>query len=210
VYNQPVAESALVACPHCDLLQRLPNLTAGAVARCPRCDAELWRPRADSLNRTLALTLAALVLYVVANSFPMLGLTAVGHQASTTVFGGARQLWTDGREIVAGLVLFTAVVAPGLQIALLLAIVTGAHRARVPNWVALLLRCQPTARTWSMIEVMLLGVLVALIKIAELATVVPGTALFALGALVFVFAAIQSTFDPREVWDRIEWSERPS
>jgi len=57
-----------------------------------------------------------------------------------------------------------------------------------------------------MIEVMLLGVLVALIKIAELATVIPGTALFALGALVFLFAAIQANFDPREVWDRIEWA----
>jgi paraquat-inducible protein A len=210
VFSQAVDDPALVACPHCDLLQRLPDLPVGAVARCPRCDAELWRPRADSLNRTFALTLAALALYIVANSFPMLGLTAVGHQASTTVFGGARQLWSDGREIVAGLVLFTAVVAPGLQIAFLLAIAIGAHRPRVPKWVGLLLRYQPTTRTWSMIEVMLLGVLVALIKIAELATVVPGIALFALGALVFVFAGIQSSFDPREVWDRIEWSEPPS
>jgi paraquat-inducible protein A len=58
-----------------------------------------------------------------------------------------------------------------------------------------------------MIEVMLLGVLVALIKIAELATVIPGLALFALGALVFVLAAMQASFDPREVWDRIEWAE---
>ena len=174
--------------------------------RCPRCDAELWRPRTDSLDRTLALTLAALVLYAIANSFPMLGLNAVGHEASTTVLGGARQLWTDGRMLVAGLVLFTAVLAPGLQIGLLLTIAIAARRERVPRWVGWLLRYHPTARTWSMIEVMLLGVLVALIKIAELATVVPGVALFALGGLVFVFAGIQSSFDPREVWERIEWS----
>jgi paraquat-inducible protein A len=58
-----------------------------------------------------------------------------------------------------------------------------------------------------MIEVMLLGVLVALIKIAELATVIPGVALFVLGALVFLLAGIQASFDPREVWDRIEWAE---
>lgn len=210
MFSQAVADPTLVACPHCDLLQRLPSLAPGTVARCPRCDAELGRARADSLNRTLALTVAALVLYVIANTFPMLGLTAVGHQASTTVFGGAHQLWVDGRTTVAGLVLFTAVLAPGLQIALLLAIVLGAHRPKVPKWVGALLRAHPTARTWSMIEVMLLGVLVALIKIAELATVIPGTALFALGALVFVFAAIQSSFDPREVWERIEWSETAS
>jgi paraquat-inducible protein A len=58
-----------------------------------------------------------------------------------------------------------------------------------------------------MIEVMLLGVLVALIKIADYATVIPGTALFVLGALVFVLAAMQSSFDPREIWSRIEWAD---
>ena len=207
MYNRPVDDAALIACPHCDLLQRLPALAPGASARCPRCDLELWRHRKDSLNRTLALTCAAVVLYLIANSFPMLGLTAVGHEASTTVLGGAQQLWKDGREIVAGLVLFTAVIAPGLQIALVLAIVLGAHRERVPKWVGTLLRHHPATRTWSMVEVMLLGVLVALIKIAELATVIPGIALFALGGLVFLFAAIQASFDPRDVWDRIEWSE---
>jgi paraquat-inducible protein A len=59
VYNQPLADTSLVACLHCDLLQRLPDLAPGASARCPRCDKELWRRREDSLDRTLALTLAA-------------------------------------------------------------------------------------------------------------------------------------------------------
>ena len=54
---------------------------------------------------------------------------------------------------------------------------------------------------------MLLGVLVALIKIAELATVIPGLALFALGTLVFIIAAMEASFDPREVWDRVAWAE---
>ena len=125
MYNQPLPDAALVACPDCDLLQRLPDLVPGASARCPRCDRELWRRREDSLQRTLALALAAAALYVVANTVPMLGLTAVGHQASTTVLGGAEQLWRDGRETVAGLVLFTAVVAPALQIGFMLLIVVG-------------------------------------------------------------------------------------
>jgi paraquat-inducible protein A len=207
MHNQALSDAAIVACPHCDLLQRLPELALGASARCPRCDKELWRRREDSLNRTLALTLAAVVLYVVANSVPMLGLTVAGHQASTTVFGGAVQLWRDGEEIVAVLVLFAAVIAPALQIGFMLAIVLGARREHPRRWVGTLLGHHPTTRTWSMIEVMLLGVLVALIKIAELATVIPGVALFVLGALVFLFAGIQASFDPREVWDRIEWAE---
>jgi paraquat-inducible protein A len=192
---------------HCDLLQRLPDLAPGASARCPRCDKELWRRREDSLNRTLALTLAAAMLYVVANSVPMLGLTIVGRAASTTVIGGAEHLWENGQQIVGVLVLFTAVIAPALQIGLMLAIVLGAFRERPPRWVGTLLRHHPTSKIWSMIEVMMLGVLVALVKIADYATVIPGVALFMLGALVFILAGMQTSFDPREVWERIEWAE---
>lgn len=206
-HNQPLTDASLVACPHCDLLQRLPQVAVGASVRCPRCNKELWRRREDSLNRTFALTVAALVLYVVANTVPMLGLTAVGHQAFTTVFGGALQLWRDEQQIVAVLVLFAAVISPALQIAFLLLIMVGSRRERAPAWVGTLLRHVPATRTWSMIEVMLLGVLVALTKIADYATVIPGVALFAVGGLVFLFAAMQSSFDPREVWDKVEWAE---
>src|SRR5579864_9838512 len=187
-------------------MQRLPDLAPGASARCPRCDKELWRRREDSLNRTLALTLGAAMLYIVANSVPMLGLTIVGCDASTTVIGGAQHLWDNGQEIVAILVLLTAVVAPALQIGLMLAIVLGARREHPSRWVGMLLRHHPVSRIWSMIEVMMLGVLVALVKIADYATVIPGLALFLLGVLVFLLAAMQANFDPKEVWERIEWA----
>ena len=206
-YNHPLSDGSLIGCPDCDLVQYLPDLAPGASARCPRCDVELWRRREDSLDRTLALTIAAAVLLVVANSVPMLGLTAVGRAAFTTVFGGAVQLWNDGRESVAALVLFTAVLAPALQVGFMLAIVLGARRERPRRWVGTLLRHHPTTCTWSMIEVMMLGVLVALIKIADYAKVIPGVALFVLGALVFLIAAMLSNFDPREVWERVEWAE---
>src|SRR5271169_7087322 len=207
MYNQPLPDASLIGCPHCDLLQRLPELAPGASARCPRCNKELWRRREDSLNRTLALTVGAALLYVVANSVPMLGLTIVGREASTTVIGGAEHLWSNGQQLVAVLVLLTAVIAPALQIGMMLAIVLGAHREHPPRWVGTLLRHHPTTRTWSMIEVMMLGVLVALVKIADYATVIPGVALFVLGALVFVLAAMQSSFDAREVWEKIKWAD---
>jgi paraquat-inducible protein A len=206
VYNQAVADASLIACQHCDLLQRLPDLAPGASARCPRCNKELWRRREDSLNRTLALTLAAAVLYVVANSAPMLGLTIVGRDASTTVIGGAQHLWDNGQRIVGVLVFFTAVIAPALQIGLMLVIVLGAMRERAPRWVGGLLRHHPTTRIWSMIEVMMVGVLVALVKIADYATVIPGVALFVLWVLVFLLAAMSASFDSREVWEKIEWA----
>ncbi len=207
MYNKPLSDASLIACPHCDLLQRLPEIEPGESARCPRCNKELWRRKKDSLQRPLALTIAAALLYVVANTVPMLGLTVVGREAFTTVFGGARHLWNAGWESVAVLVLFTAVVAPGLQIGLMLAILLGARQERPPRWVGRLLKYYQLVSTWSMIEVMILGVLVALIKIAELAKVIPGLALFVLGVLVFLIAAIEASFDPRTVWERVAWAE---
>ena len=203
----PWLDDTVVACLDCDLLQRIPEVPVGASVRCPRCDKELWRHKPDSLNRTFALTLGALALYIIANAVPMLGLHAVGREAFTTVIGGAEQLWRDGDQLVAVLVLFAAVLAPALQIAFLLLIVIGCRRERPPFWVGIFLRHLHLTRTWSMIEVMLLGVLVSLTKIAEYATIIMGEAFFALFALVVLLAAIQTCFDPREVWQRIEWAE---
>jgi paraquat-inducible protein A len=204
--NQAVTDRRLAACPSCDLVQRLPELTVGQSARCPRCGTELWRRREDSLNRTLALAVAAAILWVIANTMPMLGLTVVGKQCFTTVFGGSELLWEHGQQIVAILIFFAAVLAPALQISLILLVLLGARCEVPPFWVGPLLRHIPFTRLWSMIEVMLLGVFVALTKIAEYATPVLGHALFALGGLVVLFAAMQSIFDPREIWERVQWA----
>ena len=206
VVNQALVDAALVACPNCDLLQRLPAIAPGESARCPRCGTELWRRREDSLNRTLALAVAAAVLYFIANTVPMLGLTIVGRESFTTVVGGAELLWKHDQQIVSVLVFFAAVLAPALQIGAVLAVTLGVRLKRPPAWIGTILRHHPFTRTWSMIEVMLLGILVALTKIAELATVIPGEALFALGGLIVVLAAMQSSFDAREVWQRVEWA----
>ena len=206
-FNRPADDPSLVACAHCDLLQRLPEIEPGASARCPRCNRELWRRREDSINRTLALAVAAAILYLVANCVPMLGLTIVGRDASTTVIGGAEHLWQNGQKIVGALVFLTAVLAPFLQITLTLAILAGLSRDPAPRWVGVLLRHQPTTRIWSMIEVMMVGVLVALVKIADYATVIPGVALFALGLLIFLLAGMQASFDTRLFWQRVRWAD---
>ncbi|MCK6555743.1 paraquat-inducible protein A [Candidatus Binatia bacterium] len=206
-FNAPGPDAGIVACPHCDLLQGYPSLTAWASVRCPRCYGEIGRHRPDAFVRMLALALAASVLYVVANATPMLGLSAAGRAASTTVIGGVHHLWNSGEAAVAVLVLWTAVVAPALQIGFALAIVLGVRWTRPPRWVGILMRYHRLTVTWSMIEVMLLGVLVALIKIADYAAVIPGAALYFLGALVFVLAAMQANVDRQQVWRRVVWAE---
>jgi paraquat-inducible protein A len=196
-----------VACPACDLLQRIPPLPHGGKASCPRCGQTLATRRPDPLERPLALTLAAIVALLVANLSPLMGLSAVGRQASTTIVGGTIEMWTQGRELTAVIVAFCVIVAPATYLLFMLTVLLAARRPPAPHWVAELLRWAEFMVPWSMNEVMLLGILVALIKIAELATVAPGIGMYAVGALILLLPAIMVTFDPREVWERVEWAD---
>lgn len=196
-----------VACPDCDLLQQVPPLEPGAKARCARCGCELARRPADPLDRPFALTLAAAIAFVVANTMPIMGISAAGRHASTTILGGAYQMWMAGEQITAAIVAFCVVFAPGLYLLLVLVVLVAVRRPPAPYWVGELLRWGLHMQPWSMYEVMLLGVLVALIKIAELASVAVGVGMYALGGLVALFPAIIVNFDSREVWRRVQWVE---
>lgn len=197
----------LIACPDCDLLQRVPVLAPGESAHCPRCGNLMRSSRPDSLNRTLALTAAAAVALLVANAVPMLGLTAAGREASTTVLGGVQVMWQQGQPVVSVIMLFAAVIAPALDIASMLTILLAVRRPPAPRWVSALLRLCQIIRPWRMVEVMMLGILVSLIKISELATVITGIAMWAVAALIVLLAAMSSSFDPEEVWLRVEWMQ---
>jgi paraquat-inducible protein A len=196
-----------IACPDCDLLQGLPELPPGGKARCPRCGWTVATRAADPIDRPLALTLTALIALIVANAAPLMRLSAVGRHASTTIVGGAYEMWLQGQEVTAVIVAFCAVIAPAGYLLFMLTVLLAVRRPPAPHWVGEMLRWADSMRPWSMNEVMLLGILVALIKIAELATVDPGIGMYALGALVLLFPAIMVTFDPGEVWERVEWAD---
>jgi paraquat-inducible protein A len=200
-YNRPVA------CPDCDLLQRIPLLPTGGKARCPQCGFILARRPADPLDLPLALTVTAAIAFVVANTSPLLGMSAVGRHASATIVGGAYEMWQEGEPITGAVVAFCAVVAPAGFLMLMLAVLLLIRRPPAPRWVGEVLRWMQHFQVWSMYEVMLLGILVALIKIAELATVEPGAGIYAVGALVLLFPAILSSFDFQEAWRRVEWAD---
>jgi len=196
-----------IACPDCDLLQRLPTPPPGGKARCPRCGYTLAARPTHSLELPLALTVTAAIVFVIANTAPLMGLSAVGRHASTTIIGGAYQMWVDGQAITATIVAFCAVIAPAGYLLFMLTVLVAARRFPVPAWVGEMLRWAQHLQVWSMLEVMMLGILVALIKIAELATVNAGVGMYAVGALMMLFPAIMVTFDPREIWQRVEWAD---
>src|SRR5436190_16570251 len=155
-----------VACPDCDLLQRLPELAPGAKVRCSRCGHTLAARSTDPLDRPLALTLAAAIVFIIANTTPLMGLSAVGRHASTTIGQGAYQMWEQGEPVAAMIVAFCALIAPGSYILFMLTVLLAVRRPPAPHWIGELLRWADSMQPWSMSEVMILGILVALIKIA--------------------------------------------
>ena len=161
----------------------------------------------DPIDLPFALTVTAAIVFIIANTMPLMAISAVGRHASTTILGGAYQMWVTGEQITAVVVAFCAVIAPGLYILFMLTVLTAVRRPPAPHWVGEVLRWGLHMQPWSMYEVMLLGILVALIKIAELAMVDPGIGMYAVGALVMLFPAIMVSFDARDVWQRVEWAD---
>jgi paraquat-inducible protein A len=198
-------DSSSLACPDCDLLQHVPPLPRGTKARCLRCGFVLASRPPGPRDLPLALSLAAAITFVIANVSPLMDLSAVGRTASTTIAGGAHQMWLEGEPIVGVLIAFCAVIAPGAYLLFMLTLLIAARRSPPPFWVGEMLRWAHHFEMWSMLEVMMLGILVALIKIAEVATVAAGIGMYAVGALILFIPSILVTFDARELWSRVEW-----
>src|SRR5215467_12285850 len=116
-----------VACHDCDLLQWLPELAPGSVARCTRCGSTLATRPTDPIGRPLALTVAAALMFIVANTSPLMGLSAVGRHASTSIAGGVYEMWRQGEPLAAMIVAFCAVIAPGTYIAVMATVLLAAR-----------------------------------------------------------------------------------
>jgi len=198
--------STTVACPDCDMLQSIPPLPPGGKANCARCGHLLARQPWAPQDLPLALTLATAIVFVLANMVPLMDLSVVGRTSSTTIAGGAWVMWNEGEPVTAVLVAFCAIIAPGGYLLLMLALLVAARRTPPPAWAGELLRWANHFQIWSMLEVMMLGILVALVKIAELATVAAGIGMYAVFALMLLIPAIIVTFDSRDLWLRLTWA----
>lgn len=193
----------IVACHDCDLLNELPD-NAAATLLCARCGAVLRRHRPDSIDRSLALTLGAAILFAVALCFPFLAIKSGGFVQETRLLTGIVELWRQELYGLAALVLFTCVLVPLLQMAGLLYLLLPVKLVRPVPQASRVLRLIRQVAPWGMLEIFMLGILVALVKLGKMATIVPGVAVFAFGALVLVMAAAVSALDPDLLWEKLE------
>jgi paraquat-inducible protein A len=197
------APHGLLACPDCDLLQRIPEREPGksVTVRCVRCQAVFWHESRGDHARALVLASAGLLLLVLANIFPLASLDLRGLQIETTLAGTAQALIDQDMYALAVLIVITLIVAPALQLAALCWLLLPGQSTRAGPGFKLACRLLPATRPWSMVEVFMLGALVSLVKIAEVATLTLGFGLVALAALMLVQSAAYAAFDPHELWE---------
>lgn len=193
-----------IACHECDTLQTLPDIPPGGRALCICCGARLAANPRGGLDAPLALTLSALILFFIANYFPLMELELQGRSQSVTFTGAALALTADDKLFLGLAVWATSVLVPGLVIGINLYVLSAARfRLRFPllrqvlAWVS---RLKP----WGMLDVFMLGILVAMVKLGDMAEIVIGPGLYAYIPLMLVTVAAGAATEPRLLWKRLE------
>jgi paraquat-inducible protein A len=196
-------EGELIGCHDCGQVYRWRPLARRERARCTQCQKELYRwqaagptPHPDTMA---AVTLGAVLVWLIAQCFPIVSLNLEGMVTSVTLLQSIGVLWHERMQIIATLVFFCAIVFPVLDLGALLYVSLGLARGRRVPGFDLLLRIVQAARHWAMTEVLMMGILVTVIKMTSLARVVPHPGLFAFGALTLL-SALAMRYEPGALW----------
>lgn len=189
----------LAICEYCDTVHRA-AADRRAKARCVTCRAPLDRGE-PAVGALLAVAVTALVAFVIANSFPLVYLVSNGARSSATIWQAIAAAYDGHMPVVAVILAATLVVAPLAEIALLLWVLVPLRLAARPPAFAAAMRALRILRPWRLVEVFLLGVVVALVKLSVLATARPGLGVFGIAVMVFALTAVASC-DRGVLWRR--------
>jgi paraquat-inducible protein A len=194
----------IVTCKYCGATQGLEDLQPGMTAECFRCGSTISTRISNSLARTAAFSLAALILYVPANIYPILRMESYGVYSENTVWAGCVRLFEDGQWFVAGIVFCASILVPLMKLLGLFFLVSTTRARSVwlqreRTWIH---KAIEIIGPWAMLDVFLLAVLVALVKLKQIATVLPGPGLLAFTAVVVLTILASSSFDPKLIWRR--------
>ncbi|CAN5539286.1 hypothetical protein BH09PSE5_BH09PSE5_31920 [soil metagenome] len=183
----------LIACEECDLVYRKMDIDCAEVARCERCGSVVQRGHRLGLQGQLALTVTALVVFMLANLFPIVTIDLRGVHSDATVSDALLATWDLDQKLVAVIAGVTAVFAPLMVILLRLYVTVPLALGRVPVGFGLAMQALRYSSRWSMVEVFMLGTLVSIVRVAGLASIVPGVGIFSFGVLTFLLASIEAS-----------------
>jgi paraquat-inducible protein A len=199
-------KAVAISCKTCGQIHAVEPLDPGTIAKCRRCGTRIAKRTSGSLHLTAAFSLAALILYVPANIFPILKLDMYGASTENTVWQGCVRLFKDGDFVVAAIVFLASILIPLLKLLGLFILVAttklNIQRWKLPRtWVY---RIIEVIGRWAMLDVFVMAVLVSLVKLQRLATIIPGKGLFAFTIVVVLTILASASFDPRLIWEKEE------
>lgn len=180
-----------------------------ALGHCPRCGEKLHLRKPDSVNRTIALMLAAAALYIPANILPMMSMVELGDYTDNTIVGGIAYFWKGGAYPIALVILFASIIIPLLKIVALtwLCLAAKGKLHPSPTMLGRIYWFTELLGRWSMIDIFVVGILVALVQLGNYMTVTPGPGALAFAGVVVLTMFAAMSFDPRLLWDRYEMLE---
>ncbi|MCI0915394.1 MULTISPECIES: paraquat-inducible protein A [Pseudomonas] len=193
----------LVACHECDLLMRKPQLQHNEKAQCPRCGYELYAHRHNVVNRSLALALTALLLFVPANFLPIMQLHLLGQTSDDTVWSGVLGLYNSEMRGVAVVVFLCSMAVPFLKLMCQLMVLLSIRLNVGRSYGLLIYRIYHHLRDWGMLEVYFMGVLVAIVKLVDLAELTIGLGLFCFISLLLIQVWLEVVMSPHQIWSAL-------
>lgn len=199
-------QASLINCTTCLLVSRVPRIPTNSFAKCPRCGAQLSHRKPNSLARTWALIIAAYILYVPANVYPVMTVISFGKGEPDTILSGVQSLLTSGMWPLAVLVFFASIIVPLIKLLGLTYLVVSVQykSRRRPKQRTMLYRITEAVGRWSMIDIFMISILVALVRLEAIATIEPGAGATSFAAVVVLTMFAAMSFDPRLIWDAKE------
>jgi len=196
-----VSARGLIACHECDAVYRLETLPEGAAAHCSFCDAQLYKHvSSHTLEQSMALHFAALMLFIIANTLPFISLKFAGRVETDMLMSGPMALFNIGMDGIGLLVLMTSILFPLLTMVAALYLLIAARLDVQPPGKGMVYRMVRFLVPWSMLGVFMLAVLIAIVKLLDLAEIEAGISLFAFAALLPVSVMAQQRFDSSLFW----------
>lgn len=198
----PGDPDAWIACEHCDTLHRHEVIALDEEAHCTRCGVKLYRNQSERLSVLLPLVVTGIIVYIVANIFPIVEMNGGGNRHATTLWGAIEALYGYDMLFAAALVGITTLLCPLMYMSVLTPLLLARLRGRQHPSAALALRAAAMIRPWAMIEIFMLGTIVALIKVAHMVSLQADAGLWGFAALT-VFLTVALSIDLRPFWREI-------
>ena len=194
----------LTACHACDLLIEEHHILPGSKAACPRCRTPINEPKADTVNKTLAVAITGLILYLPAIFFPILTMTILGKTSVNTLVEGVIGMYLEGFYLVSFMVLAFSVVVPFLRLFILLVVLLQVKLHFYSKYLPGLFRFFGHLDSWGMVEVYMLAILVAVVKLVDIAKINVGPGLYCFVGLLLANTLASTMLDKKQVWKNIE------